>query len=418
MSAVAGERRGRMAGMAARPRYAWVVLGAAFAIITMAIGTLFTLGVFLVPIEQDLGWSRSSIGAISFFNWFVMGLGGVVAGYVSDRFGTRVVVLTGGALLGGGLVLSGSVTEPWHFYVTFGAMVGGGVSCFYVPLTVTAVKWFEDRRGMAAAVVSAGNGLGILVLSPLTRWLINTFDWRTAFWVLGDLAWLVVIPAAFLLRPAPSAVVAATARGGATASIATEGAAAVRRWPFWAIALTHFGCCAAHSGPIFHMVSHAIDQGVGPMAAASLLGASGLSSILGRVATGMFADRYGPKQTLVTALVFQAAMVASYLVVRDVGGLYAVGVLFGVAYGSAMPLYALLIREYFGERAMGTVYGAVFMISCTGMGLGSWAGGAIHDALGTYQWLFVGSFAIGAAAAVLGVALRPPAPVVAPARAY
>ena len=110
-------------------------------------------------------------------------------------------------------------------------------------------------------------------------------------------------------------------------------------------------------------------------------------------------------------------MVASYLVVRDVGGLYAVGLLFGVAYGSAMPLYALLIREYFGERAMGTVYGAVFMISCIGMGLGSWAGGAIHDALGTYQWLFVGSFAIGAAAAVLGVALRPPARVVAPARA-
>jgi MFS family permease len=407
-----------MAGMANRPRYAWVVLGAAFAIITMAIGTLFTLGVFLVPIEEDLGWSRSSIGAISFFNWFVMGLGGLIAGYLSDRFGTRIVVLCGGALLGGGLVLSARVTEPWHFYATFGAMVGGGVSCFYVPLTVTAVRWFEDRRGMAAAVVSAGNGFGILVLSPLSRWLISEFDWRTAFWVLGDLAWLVVIPAAFLLRPAPAeARPAARARAAPIASIATEGAAAVRRWPFWAIALTHFGCCAAHSGPIFHMVSHAIDQGVGTMAAASLLGASGLSSILGRVVTGMVADRWGSKQTLVAALAFQAAMVSSYLFIRDVAGLYAVGVLFGVAYGSAMPLYALLTREYFGERAMGTVYGAVFMISCVGMGLGSWAGGAIHDALGTYQWLFVGSFGIGAAAAVLGFALRPPARLAAPAHA-
>ena len=95
-----------MAPMTTRPRYAWVVLGAAFAIITMAIGTLFTLGVFLSPMEHALGWSRSSISAISFFNWVVMGLGGVVAGYLSDRFGTRVVVLAGGALLGGGLVLS------------------------------------------------------------------------------------------------------------------------------------------------------------------------------------------------------------------------------------------------------------------------------------------------------------------------
>ena len=130
MTAAAARRRDTMAGMAPRPRYAWIVLGASFAIITMAIGTLFTLGVFLVPIEQSLGWSRASIGAISFFNWFVMGLGGLIAGYLSDRFGTRVVVLCGGALLGSGLVLSSRVTEPWQFYVTFGALVGGGVSCF------------------------------------------------------------------------------------------------------------------------------------------------------------------------------------------------------------------------------------------------------------------------------------------------
>ena len=133
-----------------------------------------------------------------------MGVGGVIAGYLSDRFGTRVVVLAGGVLLGLGLVLSGRATEVWQFYLSFGVLVGGGVSCFYVPLTVTAIKWFEDQRGMAAAIVSAGNGFGILVLSPLSRWLISAFDWRTAFWVLGDLAWLVVIPAALLLRPTPS----------------------------------------------------------------------------------------------------------------------------------------------------------------------------------------------------------------------
>src|SRR5262249_35469811 len=159
-------------------------------------------------------------------------------------------------------------------------------------------------------------------------------------------------------------------------------------WPFWAIALTHFGCCAAHSGPMFHMVSHALDQGVASMAAAGLLGASGLASILGRVGTGMVADRLGAKQTLVAALFFQALMVSAYPVAGDLSALYVVGLLFGVAYGAAMPLYPLLTREYFGERVMGTVYGAVFMISCIGMGLGSWAGGAVHDALGSYRWLF------------------------------
>jgi MFS family permease len=138
---------------------------------------------------------------------------------------------------------------------------------------------------------------------------------------------------------------------------------------------------------------------------------SGLSSILGRVGTGLVADRYGTKQTLVTMLSLQAVMIALYLVAHDLGTLTALGLAFGVAYGGVMPLYALVTREYFGEKILGTAYGVVFFISCIGMGLGSWAGGVIHDALGTYQWLFLASTAIGVMAVVLGVTLRPPAPV-------
>ncbi len=393
--------------------YGWVVLAAAFVIITLSIGTLFTLGVFLKPIEDGMGWSRSSIGAIALLNWIVMGLGGVVAGYLSDRFATRGVVLAGGGLLGLGLVLSSQVREIWQLYVTFGVMVGGGVSAFYVPLTVLAIKWFEARRGLAAAIVSAGNGFGILALSPLSRWLINQFDWRMAMLLLGDLAWLIVIPSALLLRNAPGAT-APTGRptGGAgwapRIGPASDAGSIFRAWPVWAIGITHFACCAAHSGPIFHMVSHAIDQGVASMAAATVLGASGFSSIFGRIATGLVADRFGAKRTLSTMLILQAAMISLYLVARDLGTLYALGLAFGVAYGGVMPLYALVTREYFGERIMGTAYGVVFFVSCIGMGLGSWAGGAIHDALGSYHWLFLGSFAIAAMAVVLAASLRPP----------
>jgi MFS family permease len=432
--------------MTERPFYGWVVLAAAFVIITMSIGTLFTLGVFLKPIEDSMGWSRSGIGAISFFNWIVMGMGGVVAGYVSDRFGTRRVVLSGAGLLGLGLVLSSHVQEVWQLYLTFGLLVGAGVSAFYVPLTVLAIKWFEGRRGMAASVVSAGNGLGILALAPLSRWLINEFDWRVAFLVLGNLAWVVVVPCALLLKGPPAGGAAGTS-GHSFSSLSSSSAGAQRWpphspsgghafggqsfggetfvpglsgrqpwqvWPFWAIALTHFCCCAAHSGPLFHLVSHAMDQGVAKMAAASILGASGLASIFGRVITGIVADRAGAKPTLLTALSMQAALIFLYLFASGTGALYTVSLAFGVAYGAAMPLYALVTREYFGERVMGTAYGAVFFISCIGMGLGSYAGGALHDLLGSYQGLFLASFAIALMAVVLGVTLRPPAAVPVP----
>ena len=409
--------------MRRQPFHGWAVLAAAFVIITLAIGTLFTLGVFLKPIEDGMGWSRSSIGAVGLLNWIVMGLGGILAGYLSDRLGTRVVVLVGGGLLGLGLVLASQAREIWQFYLTFGVMVGGGVSAFYVPLTVLAVKWFEGRRGLAAAIVSSGNGFGILALSPLSRWLINQFDWRTALLLLGDLAWFVVIPSAFLLRKAPDTA-ASTGNPGAGAAragrstVASAGGSIFRAWPVWAIGLTHFACCAAHSGPIFHMVSHAIDQGVAGMAAATLLGVSGLASIVGRLGTGLLADRFGVKQTLITMLLLQALMIPLYLFAHDLGALHALGLAFGVAYGGVMPLYALVTRDYFGEKIMGTAYGVVFFVSCIGMGLGSYAGGLIHDALGSYQWLFLGSLAVGGMAVVLAVTLRPPALVTtaAPAR--
>jgi len=270
---------------------------------------------------------------------------------------------------------------------------------------------------LAAAIVSAGNGFGILALSPLSRWLINQFDWRTALLILGDLAWIVVIPTAFLLRGAPHTTRRADTRPtigvpNGLAGAAKGGTSIFLAWPVWAIGVTHFACCATHSGPIFHMVSHAIDKGVAGMPAAALLGMSGLSSILGRVGAGVVADRYGAKQTLVAMLTFQAAIVALYLVAHDLATLTVLGLVFGVAYGAVMPLYAVVTREYFGEKILGTAYGIVFFISCIGMGLGSWGGGVIHDALGTYQWLFIASTAIGLMAVIMGITLRPPIRVV------
>ena len=391
--------------MSDRPAYGWVVLAAAFVIITMAVGTLFSLAVFLKPLEDSAGWARSSVSAIALLNWVAMGVGSFLAGYLSDRFGARPVVVGGGLLLGGGLVLSGQVRELWQFYITFGILVGFGVSCFYVPLTVTAIRWFEHRRGLAASIVSSGNGLGTLVIAPLTRWLINAYDWRTAFVILGEIALVVVIPAALLLRRAPVATAPASRPAPAPGPTAR---ALWTSWPFWAIALTHFACCAAHSGPIFHMVSHAIDQGVPALAAAGALGISGLTSIVGRVGTGLVADRVGAKRTLLAGLVLQAATIFLYVFPTGAGTLYGLAMIFGVAYGSVMPLYAVVTREYFGDRAIGTAYGGVFFISCLGMGLGSYAGGIIHDLLGSYLWLFIGSGMIATMAIVLAQTLRPP----------
>jgi MFS family permease len=389
--------------------YGWVVLAVSAVITCLGMGALFSLGVFLKPIEDSTGWTRSAISLVALFNWLAMGLGSFVWGTISDRVGTRLVAGLGGFLLGLGLVVSSQATSLWQLQLWFGLVVGFAVGAFYAPLTATATKWFTANRGLAVAIVSAGIGLGILTIAPLARWLTTLFDWRMAMLILGDLCWLVIVPLALLIRNAP-ADMGARALG---AVMETPGpdltTADVLRAPqFWAIGLTHFACCAAHSGPIFHMVTHAIDQGLATMVAATVLGVSGLSSIVGRIGCGILADRFGAKRTLIAGLGLQALLVFSYMWARDASSFYALGVVFGVAYGGVMPLYAIVTREYFGEKVMGSAYGAVFLVSTIGMGLGSFAGGAIYDRLGSYLWLYLGSGSIGVAAIVLALTFRPP----------
>ena len=388
--------------------YGWVVVGASALIVCIGMGSLFSLGVFLKPMADSMGWSRGAISSVALLNWIAMGLGSFFWGALSDRIGTRGVAVAGGLLLGLGLVLSSQVQALWQLYATFGLMVGFAVGAFYAPLTSTATKWFTARRGLAVALVSSGIGVGILAIAPLARALTSAWDWRVALLVLGDLAWLIIVPVALIIREQPGDV-GAGAMGGAAGAGREYSTREVLAAPqFWAIAVTHFACCAAHSGPIFHMVTHATDQGIGAMAAATALGVSGLSSILGRIGGGVLADRVGAKPTLVAGLALQAAMIVLYLFVQDVVPFYGLSIAFGVAYGGVMPLYALVTREYFGEKVMGTAYGGVFLVSTLGMGIGSFAGGVLYDRLGSYAWLYMGSFVIGAAAIVLALTFRAP----------
>src|SRR5205823_3436347 len=396
--------------------YGWIVVAASAAIVCIGMGCLFALGVFLVPIERAMGWSRGAISTVALLNWIAMGLGSFFWGALSDRIGARGVAVGGGLLLGLGLVLSSQAQALWQFYVTFGFLVGFAVGAFYAPLTSTTTKWFTARRGLAVALVSAGIGFGILLIAPLARALTSAWGWRVGMLVLGELAWLVIVPVALLLREPASEDRPAPAPGATRHEYTTREVLAAPQ--FWAIALTHFARCAAHSGPIFHMVAHATDQGIGAMTAASALGVSGLSSIVGRLGGGLLADRVGARATLLAGLALQAVMIVLYLGVRELGPFYALAIVFGVSYGGFMPLYALVTREYFGEKVMGAAYGGVFLVSTLGMGLGSFAGGVLYDRLGSYTWLYAGSFAIGAAAVLLALTFRTPRalPLLAPAR--
>jgi len=239
--------------------------------------------------------------------------------------------------------------------------------------------------------------------------MISAYDWRTAMLVLGEVALVVIIPAGLLVRepPALPAGAGGVATAGGYGREVTIGQA-LRTPQFAAIALAYFACCAAHSGPIFHMVTYAIDHGVPVMAAATVLSVAGLASLSGKIVCGLVADRVGAKRTLLVGLAIQAVSVSLYVFTRELVSFYALALMFGFAYGGVMPLYAILVREYFGARIMGTAFGAVAFVSTLGMSLGPLVGGWLYDALGSYFWLYMGSFGIGLGAVAIAFTFRPP----------
>jgi MFS family permease len=391
--------------------YGWVVVAAGALLGCVAMGTTFSLAVFLLPISEATGWSRTGVSLAMTLVFVTMGIGGFAWGAVTDRFGPKIVVVSGAILLGTGLALASRAETLLDFQLIYGIVVGAAAGSIFAPMMATVTGWFEKHRSLAVSLVSAGMGVAPMTVSPFASWLLSNYDWRTAQLTIALLAWALLIPTAFLVRGAPQ-----TPATGATPRMATSAdnsgitvGQALSSPQFIVLAATFFACCAMHSGPIFHTISYAITCGVPPAVAVTIYSVEGLSGLGGRLIFGLAGDRFGAKLVLVAGLLIQAFGAGAYLFARDLAEFYGVAVVFGMTYAGVMPLYAVIAREYFPMRIMGTVFGAATMVSCLGMGLGPVLGGWVIDHFGAYNWLYIGSFAVGLGAAAIAL-LFPPFP--------
>src|SRR5215213_5937664 len=190
--------------------YGWVIVGAGIIVTCIGQGSVVSLGVFMQPMSESMGWSRSGVSTAALLNFLSMGVGSFLWGALSDRFGTRVVVFCGGILLGLGLLGASQATTLAHFQLLFGVVVGLAAGSLFAPMTAETTRWFTRNRSLAVALVSAGLGLGSSTVAPLAGWLIAAYDWRTAMLVIAGLAWILVIPTAMLLRRPPALATSAT----------------------------------------------------------------------------------------------------------------------------------------------------------------------------------------------------------------
>jgi len=389
-------------------QYRWVIVAAGGLLGCIAIGAMFSLPVFLLPISKDTGWSVTGVSTAMTIGFLAMAFASMVWGGLSDRWGPRPIVLTGSVLLAASLALTSIAPSLLIFQLAFGLLVGVAAAAVFAPMMACVTGWFDTHRSLAVSLVSAGMGMAPMTMAPFAAWLVSGHDWRTSMQVIALVVAVVMIPVSFLVRRPPA--LEAAGQGSAVASEASGDMSTreVLRSPqFIVLCLTNFFCCATHSGPIFHTVSYAITCGIPMIAAVSIYSVEGLAGMGGRVVFGILGDRFGARQVLVLGLLAQAFGALAYVFAGGLASFYAVAGLFGFIYAGVMPLYAVIARENFPLRLMGTVIGGTAMAGSLGMATGPLTGGLIYDTFATYTWLYVGSWGIGIGAFLIAMTFRP-----------
>jgi MFS family permease len=392
--------------------YRWVIVAAGGLLGCIAIGCMFSLPIYLVPMTTETGWSRAGISGAMTIGFIAMAFASLFWGSLSDRFGPRIVVQAGALLLVASLLLASRAPSLITFQLFFGLCSGVAIAAFFAPLMSAVTGWFETHRGLAVSLVSAGIGVAPLTMTPLNAWLVAHYDWRQCMQILALIAAVILIPTTFLLRRPPALErAAAGAPSSAMPDEVDRSDMTVRQAltsaPFIILALTNFFCCATHSGPIFHTVSYAITCGIAPITAATIYSVEGLAGMAGRLGFGLVADRLGAKNVLAWGLLIQAVGALGYFFSSTLPAFYASAALFGFIYAGVMPLYAVIARENFPLRMMGTIIGGTSVAGSLGMATGPVLGGWLYDTTGSYGGLYLTSFAMGLGAFFIALTFRP-----------
>ena len=401
--------------------YGWIIMVACLLTTMASSGTTMAFGVFITPMASDLGWSHSILSFSYAVSSVVSGLGILVIGSIIHRYSVRALLFWGCFIHGLGLYMTSTVTTVVAFYFWYGLISAAGRSVFILASTTLMTRWFEARRATAMGITMAGSGLGPFILSPVVTWIIVRWDWQTAFVVqsLGMTAvvWLMCLvlrnhPHDMGLRPygatADASVPQAPARShpsGSRASIGSLWRRVLRMEGFWTLAWINFFCCVCHSIPLVHVVGFAQSAGLSAFASAWVLALMSLSSIAGRVAWGVFADRHGARLTLIVTLFLQGSLMLWLVNTQDPAIFFLYAVVWGFGFGGVNTQYGVVARELYGARHFGPGYSGQMAFSMVGMAAGGFLGGYLFDVSHSYVSSWLISFGTGMIASLLAMDL-------------
>lgn len=394
--------------------YGYIVVGAAALIMLVLFGAQYSFGIFFKPMLEQFGWSRALTSGVYSLNCVIQGFFTMLAGRLNDRFGPRIVITFSGLLVLLGYVLMSRVNAVWQIYLFYGVFISLG-SCAWVPLVSTSTRWFIARRGMMSGIISAGIGCGMVIFPPVANWLIAGVGWRHSYTIMGVFTAVVMLLAAQLLRrdPTQKGLLPYGAGSGEVkeSDSPTKGytlGEAIRTRQFWIICMAFFTTNFCVQTVVVHMVPHATDIGIGPAAAATVISAVGVLSIMSKVGIGVAIDRVGGKRVLVALLAILAISFLWLLPADRLWMLFVFAVIFASGYGGSSAVQSPIIAEYFGIKAHGTIMGTLLIGNFLGGAVSPSLAGRIFDTTESYRWAFIICVVVCLASFVSTLLLKPP----------
>lgn len=371
-------------GVAESP-YAWLRLGVA--LLAGAIGSvgMWSVVVSLPAVQADFGALRAEATLPYTLTMLGFGAGGIILGRVADRFGIVVPLLIGTVTLTAGYLLSGIAPTLFLFALTH-ILIGIGASVTFAPMIADLSHWFTRRRGIAVAVAAAGNYLAGAIWPPVVQYSVSSIGWRpTQIWI-GLFCLVALLPLTFVFRRriALSEVTEANASAAAARNALGLSSGAL----MGLLCVAGVACCVAMSMPQVHIVAYCGDLGYGAARGAEMLSLMLAFGIVSRIVSGFVADKIGGVGTLLIGSFLQGVALFLYLFFNGLSSLYVISILFGLFQGGIVPMYAVIVREYFPPQEAGVRVGIVIFSTIIGMALGGWVSGAIFDYTGSYHAAF------------------------------
>jgi len=367
--------------------HAWFRLFVAVIAGTIGSAGMWSYVVALPTVQADFGILRADASLPYTVVIIGFAVGGVMMGRLVDRFGITWPGIGGTVLVGAAFVAAGFAPGIWSLSAAH-FVIGVGASATFGPLIADMSHWFRKRRGIAIAIASCGNYAAGAVWPPIVQYFIATTNWRTTHIGIGVFSIIVMIPLLLMMRrrsPVETVAVGTATQIRGDLRLAPNTLQAL-------LAVAGISCCVAMAMPQVHIVAYCGDLGYGVARGAEMLALMLGFGLISRVLSGSIADRIGGLGALILGSALQAFALLLYLVFDGLTSLYVVSALFGLFQGGIIPMYAVIVREYFPARDAGVRTGLALMFALSGMALGGWMSGAIFDASGSYRAAFINGF--------------------------